>query len=64
MDCISFFLFFDGFHPELNLTYATDLIKGIKQVVCDIGAMFDGDGVSILVITCSTCGGLTSVSSE
>lgn len=38
---------FGGHHPDPNLTYAADLVEAMKKGDFDIGAAFDGDGVSI-----------------
>ena len=40
---------FGGNHPDPNLTYADELVKEMKKGVHDIGAAFDGDGVTILI---------------
>ena len=37
---------FGGGHPDPNLTYAADLVNEMKKGVYDVGAAFDGDGVS------------------
>ena len=37
---------FGGIHPDPNLTYAKDLVDAVKNGDYDIGAAFDGDGVS------------------
>lgn len=39
---------FGGGHPDPNLTYAHDLVDILKKGKHDLGAAFDGDGVSIL----------------
>lgn len=39
---------FGGHHPDPNLTYAADLVEAMKKGDADLGAAFDGDGVSIL----------------
>lgn len=38
---------FGGLHPDPNLTYAKDLVDTVRSGDYDIGAAFDGDGVSI-----------------
>ena len=38
---------FGGLHPDPNLTYAASLVEAMKDGTHDIGAAFDGDGVSI-----------------
>lgn len=40
---------FGGHHPDPNLTYAADLVNTMKTGDYDLGAAFDGDGVSHLV---------------
>lgn len=42
---------FGGGHPDPNLTYAAELVKEMQKGVYDIGAAFDGDGVSAFMIT-------------
>lgn len=37
---------FGGHHPDPNLTYAADLVNTMKGGEYDLGAAFDGDGVS------------------
>lgn len=37
---------FGGHHPDPNLTYAADLVKAMQAGDFDLGAAFDGDGVS------------------
>lgn len=37
---------FGGMHPDPNLTYAKDLVDTVSAGEYDIGAAFDGDGVS------------------
>jgi len=37
---------FGGHHPDPNLTYAADLVKAMESGDYEIGAAFDGDGVS------------------
>lgn len=37
---------FGGLHPDPNLTYAKDLVEAVAKGDYDIGAAFDGDGVS------------------
>lgn len=37
---------FGGGHPDPNLTYANGLVTQMKKGEHDIGAAFDGDGVS------------------
>lgn len=37
---------FGGIHPDPNLTYAKELVDAVKNGDYDIGAAFDGDGVS------------------
>lgn len=37
---------FGGLHPDPNLTYAKDLVDAVANGDYDIGAAFDGDGVS------------------
>lgn len=37
---------FGGLHPDPNLTYAKDLVDTVRAGDYDIGAAFDGDGVS------------------
>ena len=37
---------FGGLHPDPNLTYAVSLVNAMKDDPYDIGAAFDGDGVS------------------
>lgn len=37
---------FGGRHPDPNLTYAADLVEAMKKGDYDLGAAFDGDGVS------------------
>ena len=37
---------FGGGHPDPNLTYAKELVDEMKKGVYDLGAAFDGDGVS------------------
>ena len=37
---------FGGGHPDPNLTYAAELVDELKKGVHDLGAAFDGDGVS------------------
>ena len=46
---------FGGGHPDPNLTYAADLVNDMKKGVHDIGAAFDGDGVSHYTRACVTC---------
>lgn len=41
---------FGGLHPDPNLTYAKDLVETVANGDYDIGAAFDGDGVSFFVI--------------
>lgn len=38
---------FGGLHPDPNLTYAASLVDAMKDGTYDLGAAFDGDGVSI-----------------
>ncbi len=38
---------FGGGHPDPNLTYAKELVDEMKKGTYDLGAAFDGDGVSI-----------------
>lgn len=38
---------FGGLHPDPNLTYAKDLVDAVANGDYDIGAAFDGDGVSV-----------------
>lgn len=38
---------FGGLHPDPNLTYASGLVKQLKEGEYDLGAAFDGDGVII-----------------
>lgn len=38
---------FGGHHPDPNLTYAADLVKAMQEGDFDLGAAFDGDGVSV-----------------
>ena len=38
---------FGGLHPDPNLTYAASLVNAMKAGTHDLGAAFDGDGVSI-----------------
>ncbi len=40
---------FGGHHPDPNLTYAADLVNAMKGGEYDVGAAFDGDGVSLKV---------------
>lgn len=40
---------FGGHHPDPNLTYAADLVNAMKKGDFDLGAAFDGDGVSFLI---------------
>lgn len=42
---------FGGLHPDPNLTYAADLVKSLEDGEYDLGAAFDGDGVSFCNIT-------------
>lgn len=35
-----------GHHPDPNQTYAADLVELLKKGVHQLGAAFDGDGVS------------------
>lgn len=35
-----------GHHPDPNLTYAADLVEILKKGEHDLGAAFDGDGVT------------------
>lgn len=37
---------FGGLHPDPNLTYASSLVKLLQVGEYDLGAAFDGDGVS------------------
>jgi len=37
---------FGGLHPDPNLTYASGLVKALQEGEYDLGAAFDGDGVS------------------
>lgn len=37
---------FGGIHPDPNLTYAASLVDAMKDGTYDLGAAFDGDGVS------------------
>lgn len=37
---------FGGLHPDPNLTYASALVKALQVGEYDLGAAFDGDGVS------------------
>lgn len=37
---------FGGLHPDPNLTYASTLVKALQDGEYDLGAAFDGDGVS------------------
>lgn len=39
---------FGGHHPDPNLTYASDLVNAMKSGEYDLGAAFDGDGVSFI----------------
>lgn len=39
---------FGGLHPDPNLTYAKDLVVTVSAGDYDIGAAFDGDGVSFI----------------
>lgn len=48
---------FGGLHPDPNLTYAKDLVDTVANGDYDIGAAFDGDGVSINKIQ-KTCIGV------
>lgn len=38
---------FGGHHPDPNLTYAADLVEAMRGGEYDLGAAFDGDGVSV-----------------
>lgn len=38
---------FGGIHPDPNLTYAFGLVKSLQEGEYDLGAAFDGDGVSL-----------------
>lgn len=38
---------FGGGHPDPNLTYAKELVDAVRNGDYDLGAAFDGDGVSI-----------------
>lgn len=38
---------FGGAHPDPNLTYAKELVDAVRSGDYDLGAAFDGDGVSI-----------------
>lgn len=46
---------FGGHHPDPNLTYATDLVNTMKTGEYDLGAAFDGDGVSERVCQLLSC---------
>lgn len=37
---------FGGAHPDPNLTYAKELVDAVRNGDYDLGAAFDGDGVS------------------
>lgn len=39
---------FGGLHPDPNLTYASSLVDAMRDGVYNLGAAFDGDGVSLL----------------
>lgn len=41
---------FGGLHPDPNLTYAKDLVEAVSSGDYDIGAAFDGDGVSFFYL--------------
>lgn len=42
---------FGEIHPDPNLTYAKDLVNAVKaNPKYDLGAAFDGDGVSVDVL--------------
>jgi len=41
---------FGGGHPDPNLTYAKELVELMNTGEYDLGAAFDGDGVSIGVV--------------
>ena len=41
---------FGGGHPDPNLTYAADLVAEMKKGFFDVGAAFDGDGVSDVIM--------------
>lgn len=43
---------FGGIHPDPNLTYAKELVDTVRSGDYDIGAAFDGDGVSIYELVC------------
>lgn len=46
---------FGGLHPDPNLTYASGLVKALQNGEYDLGAAFDGDGVSFYtVLLCKT----------
>ena len=38
---------FGGAHPDPNLTYAKELVDAVRSGDYDLGAAFDGDGVSV-----------------
>lgn len=41
---------FGGLHPDPNLTYASSLVKSLREGEYDLGAAFDGDGVCFFII--------------
>lgn len=41
---------FGGLHPDPNLTYAASLVDAMQDGTYDIGAAFDGDGVSQVTV--------------
>ena len=49
VNCVPSPNFNDG-HPDPNLTYAADLVNELKKGKHELGAAFDGDGVSWLRI--------------
>lgn len=40
---------FGGQKPDPNLTYAADLVDSMRDGQYDFGAVFDGDGVCVLL---------------
>jgi len=42
------FTFSQGLHPDPNITYAADFVELLKKGEHQLGASFDGDGVSIV----------------
>lgn len=40
---------FGGCHPDPNLTYAKELVDAVRNGDYDLGAAFDGDGVSLKI---------------